>query len=357
MTKNPVPEKSVSKMKNRLNICYILIGTICYVAKLSAAFKGIEGIYCGVESCYDVLSLKRDATKDDIQREYRKLAKVYHPDRFLKASEEEKSKAVLKFQQIATAYEVLKDEDSRRDYNDMLDDPEQYYRHYYRYYRRVYSAKVDSRLVVAGVVFMISVYQFLAMHSKYNEAINDFVSDHKFRFQALEEARQRGLVSRIQKKTGKTPIGRKNKLSKEDCRAQEEAAIRQVIEENLDLPKPTIYNTLLFQMFYCPIDIYNYVYWYVRWIYLFDIKKQEYGEQEKIYLISKYLGMSEERLHAQENVESLLKQQLWIKSEFDKWSKRKEQEMREKLAESSRYKRHRRYMKKGGPGQITFLDD
>ena len=45
---------------------------------------------------------------------------------------EEKAEAELKFMQIATAYETLKEDESRADYDYMLDNPEEMWRNYYR---------------------------------------------------------------------------------------------------------------------------------------------------------------------------------------------------------------------------------
>ena len=90
---------------------------------------------------------------------------------------------------------------------------------------------------------------------------------------------------------------------------------------------------------------------------MFDIKGEPYGDDEKVYLISKNFNVSEEQLHINEDVDLLLKQELWIKENFLKWKKRKEEDMRRELAKNPSYKRYRRYLKKGGPGQITFLDD
>jgi hypothetical protein len=39
------------------------------------------------------------------------------------------------------------------------------------------------------------------------------------------------------------------------------------------------------------------------------------------------------------------------------WQEEVEEEERRRLAESARYKSYRRYMRKGGPGRITFDDD
>ena len=339
----------------------VVIFLICSIAQLSQAFKGIPGIYCGLDNCYDVLSATRESSKDEITKLYRSLAKRWHPDRFQKS--EEKAIATEKFRQIATAYEILREDESRRDYNDMLDDPEQYYRHYYRYYKRMYGTKVDAQWVILGTITAFSLYQYFVMHSRYKEAIDYFVSVPKYRFKAQEMAKQKNLLPISEKRSGRDASGAKRRRhkSKEEIREQEEAIIRQVIEENMDIrggfAKPDIKNILWIQIFRSPVILYNYIYWYVRWIYLFDVKGEDYGEDEKIYLISKHLGVSEEQLYTNEDVDNLLRQELWIKDKFDVWKKKREQEMREKMAEKAGYKRYRRYMKKGGPGQITFLDD
>ena len=72
----------------------------------------------------------RDSEKGEITRAYRKLALKWHPDKFVKP--EEKKEAEKMFMRIAAGYEVLKDEDSRRDYDYMMDHPEETYGNYYR---------------------------------------------------------------------------------------------------------------------------------------------------------------------------------------------------------------------------------
>ncbi|MGE3539384.1 MAG: DnaJ C-terminal domain-containing protein [Candidatus Tectimicrobiota bacterium] len=60
---------------------------------------------------YTVLGVAKNASQDDIQREYRKLARTYHPDVNKTAEAEEK------FKDIGEAYEVLKDPDKRAKYD------------------------------------------------------------------------------------------------------------------------------------------------------------------------------------------------------------------------------------------------
>lgn len=62
---------------------------------------------------YELLGVKRDASQDEIQRAYRKLARQYHPD-----LNKEKS-AEAKFKAIGEAYEVLKEPEKRKKYDQL----------------------------------------------------------------------------------------------------------------------------------------------------------------------------------------------------------------------------------------------
>lgn len=61
---------------------------------------------------YKILGVSRSATADEIKREFRKLAKKYHPDKNAGNAEAEK-----KFKEINEAYEVLSDTDKRKKYD------------------------------------------------------------------------------------------------------------------------------------------------------------------------------------------------------------------------------------------------
>lgn len=66
---------------------------------------------------YDVLSVKSDASPDDIKKAYRKLALKFHPDKHSAASEDAKAEASLRFQQVGFAYTVLSDAKRRTRYD------------------------------------------------------------------------------------------------------------------------------------------------------------------------------------------------------------------------------------------------
>jgi len=60
---------------------------------------------------YATLGVNTDATHEQIKAKYRQLVKEYHPDR----TKDEKSAEI--FSEITKAYEVLSDEETRKDYD------------------------------------------------------------------------------------------------------------------------------------------------------------------------------------------------------------------------------------------------
>ncbi len=63
---------------------------------------------------YDILGVSENASKDEIKKAFRKLAKKYHPDR----NKGDKN-AESKFKEISEAHEVLGNEQKRRQYDQM----------------------------------------------------------------------------------------------------------------------------------------------------------------------------------------------------------------------------------------------
>jgi DnaJ homolog subfamily C member 25 len=105
-----------------VTVLIVLIGHFPFQASAHL----MTGLYCGEENCYDVLNVTRDSSKSEISKNYRNYARKLHPDNQATGDE-------TAFKRVATAYEVLKDDEARKDYDYMLDHPEAYYQNYYRF--------------------------------------------------------------------------------------------------------------------------------------------------------------------------------------------------------------------------------
>merc|ERR1711874_328257 len=185
----------------------------------------VEDLYCGNKNCYEVLGLTRDASKKEIGKTYRKLAGKWHPDLF--HTEKERGEAEKMFMQIATAYETLRDEESRQEYDYMMDHPEEMWRNYYRYYRRRVGPKVDVRIVLAVLITVLSAGQYYFSWTNYSEAIKCLAMIPKYRIQATQIAKEDGLLKRDKKAD--------RFKSKEEIKEEEGSIIRKVIEDKMDI--------------------------------------------------------------------------------------------------------------------------
>lgn len=65
---------------------------------------------------YKILGLTKEASKDEIKKAFRSLAKKYHPDK-----NKDDESAIKMFQDVSEAYEVLGNEKSREEYDKKLE--------------------------------------------------------------------------------------------------------------------------------------------------------------------------------------------------------------------------------------------
>lgn len=71
----------------------------------------------------------------------------------------------------------------------------------------------------------------------------------------------------------------------------------QVIEEKMDIrggyAKPKISDVLWIQLLLLPWTMCRWTYFYSRWLWKFGICRHEYGDDEKLHVIRKNLGLSQ----------------------------------------------------------------
>ncbi|CAI7834533.1 unnamed protein product [Closterium sp. NIES-53] len=120
-------------------------------------------MYCGDDDCYDLLGVKQTATQQEIKKAYYKLSLKYHPDK----NPEPDAQAV--FSKIANAYEILYDAEKREQYDYAIAHPEQFFYNTARYYQTYYAPKTDIRLILLAALLLLSSFQYLNDHIRYNQ--------------------------------------------------------------------------------------------------------------------------------------------------------------------------------------------
>ena len=73
--------------------------------------------------------------------------------------------------------------------------------------------------------------------------------------------------------------------------------IRSIVEEKMDIQggyaKPKVWDILLIQIIILPYTLYLWTRFYSRWLWKFGICREEYGEDEKLYVIRRNMKLSE----------------------------------------------------------------
>nr|XP_043621048.1 chaperone protein dnaJ GFA2, mitochondrial-like isoform X2 [Erigeron canadensis] len=88
------------------------LGTVKANCGLTRSIHGTA--YMASKDYYDTLGVSKSASSSEIKKAYYGLAKKWHPD-----ANKDDPEAEVRFQELSKAYEVLKDEDKRADYDQL----------------------------------------------------------------------------------------------------------------------------------------------------------------------------------------------------------------------------------------------
>jgi DnaJ homolog subfamily C member 25 len=281
-----------------------------------------------------------------VKRAYRSLSRKFHPDKNLNDPE-----ASRKFIEIADAYEILGDGDSRRAYDYYLEHPDEFLRNKYNYYRYRYAPKTDLRLVLLGFVLVISCIQYVSQVQQYRYVRRVIRFDPR----VLKKANQ---IVRDKMKSTKSASAKKSKKNGKSRKEELELAIDQVVNNNVELnggygAEPSLRNTFVVWIVLSPYKLVTTIYFYMRWIVLFKILRKPYDNEAKSYLTYCALYSENVKERAEWNYMNkekqleLIKRELWKPENMVLFKKEKMESLKEVLGEG-RYKQYLRYKRKHG---------
>ncbi|OXB84669.1 UNVERIFIED_CONTAM: hypothetical protein H355_001146 [Colinus virginianus] len=110
---------------------------------------------------YDFLGVQQDASSADIRKAYRKLSLILHPDK------NKDENAETQFRQLVAIYEILKDEERRKRYDDILINGLPDWRQPVFYYRRV--RKMSNAELALLLFIILTVGHYAVVWSIYLE--------------------------------------------------------------------------------------------------------------------------------------------------------------------------------------------
>ncbi|KAJ0976088.1 hypothetical protein J5N97_018053 [Dioscorea zingiberensis] len=271
---------------------------------LLALLSPTRAIYCDEDDCYDLLGVSQTANASEIKKAYYKLSLKYHPD---KNPDPESRKLFVK---VANAYEILKDEATREQYDYAIAHPEEVFYNAARYYHAYYGHKTDPRLVLVGLLFVVSAFQYLNQWSRYNQAISMVKKTpaYKNRLRALELERSGGVVN-------------KKKNNKQMDKKVEEELSNELELQIHGSEKPSVWKLIGVQILLLPYTLGKISFWRLCWFWRYQIKKAPYSWNDACYLTQTSLKLP---IDAWWNIDETVKnnlvhKHLWKKDNMERY--------------------------------------
>lgn len=279
-------------------------GAVVTVLIFSILVSPSTAIYCDEDDCYDLLGVTQNANASEIKKAYYKLSLKHHPD---KNPDPESRKLFVK---IANAYEILKDEATREQYDYAIAHPEEVFYNTARYYHAYYGHKTDTRAVLVGLLLILSGFQYLNQWTRFNQAVEMVKKTpaYKNRLRALELERSGGTTNK--KKTNK----QMNKKIEEDLGKELELQIKGA-------ERPSFWDLLGVRFILLPYTVGKLLLWSGCWFWRYKVKKAPYCWEDASYLTRRSLGVP---LDAWGNIddstrEDLVKRRLWEKANLESY--------------------------------------
>ncbi|KAG4998406.1 hypothetical protein AAZX31_10G239800 [Glycine max] len=263
-----------------------------------------RAIYCDEDDCYDLLGVTQSANASEIKKAYYKLSLKYHPD---KNPDPESRKLFVK---VANAYEILKDEATREQYDYAIAHPEEVFYNTARYYRAYYGHKTDPRAVLVGLLLILSGFQYLNQSTRYNQAVAMVKKTpaYKNKLRALELERSGGVTN-------------KKKSQKNMDKKTEEDLSKELDLQITGAEMPSVWKLLGVRFVLLPYTLGKLLLWTACWFWRYKVKKYPYSLEDASYLTQRSLSIPLDRWRNIDEAtkEDLVLRRLWEKSNLENY--------------------------------------
>jgi len=252
---------------------------------------------------YLELQISEDATVSEIKKAYRSLSRVFHPDK------NKDPGAKFRYMKIQTAHDILVDEETRAEYDELLKFGVPWEEQYYgRYVHRYGVPQHDIRYVLISTILLITIAKHCYQWYRH------VVTKEQAKNSAHYKLRNIQLKKEMEFSTSKKP---QNSENTEDSEIPEEL---EVVIHGCEMP--TWKDLFLVQMVKFPFKVVILLFGWIRKPFF---PLPTLSEEERIEVYCKEAGITRE--------------------EFEN-RKKKYLEKMEKFRNSSKYKRTTRFLKK-----------
>jgi len=328
--------------------------------------------FCGKYDCYKILGFdyesfgKEHPSKKEITQRYRTLSRLWHPDKNKKRAD-----AKERFVKIARAYEVLTDEEKRKEYDFMRYNQEAYMKKYGSDVMWTYAPKSDTLMVIVGLLVLGSVISWFIQKQQWQNVADKLIKaavedlgmgkGGSSESKSLRDEALKILEEQEKKKTenddtngdagvSKKEKKKKMKLTASEKRKQLEDSLRPIVTklvEKMDdfgagYHKPTWKDLMVVKIAIFPVVFAKGIAWNTLYG-IRRIRKVPLSDEEREVLTRRAIGEISWTAASEEEQKEMITRDLWVGQNMLDW----EEEQEVKQLSSADRKRYNRMKKKG----------
>lgn len=299
---------------------------LCLVYAATEIYDPLN-VFCGSKSCYDVLSIQRNASSKEVKKAFRQLSLFKHPDK----NKEENATEV--FRVISKAFEVLSGNESRPLFDYYLDHPRDYFKVSGEHYIKIVPMS-DVRIVLLVVILLISWFFRTIQSQKYEKAVK-YLHHATFNNLGLRNGGSRQTLELYRRASEKYDLylkTLKGKAAKVKDKKKDPKFLEIVDEVVSDVKieggyrKPEWNDFFAFQLVFLPHTLFVWMQTYHRRY----ISKVPLALDEQLEMARDKVGLATWDEIGAEEQKNLVKRQIWLQVNYDAWLSEKEAEQLKK---------------------------